>query len=72
MQSGKTQRRCKSNMSGSQTQTETRINRDRFKRAELTNVDESCSMSPPIGEGKSATSELFPINRFGGIDKWLA
>ncbi|WP_232501254.1 hypothetical protein [Candidatus Endomicrobiellum trichonymphae] len=64
-------------MSGSQTQTETRINRDRFKRAELTNVDESCSMCPPpppplIGEGKSATSELFPINRFGGIDKWLA
>jgi len=70
MQSGKTQRRCKSNMPGSQTQTETGINKDRFKRAELTNVDENCSIS--FQDGISAVLELFPINRFGGIDKWLA
>ncbi|WP_413906524.1 hypothetical protein [Candidatus Endomicrobiellum trichonymphae] len=43
-------------MSGSQTQTETRINRDRFKRAELTNVDESCSMSPPPNRGREISN----------------
>jgi hypothetical protein len=57
-------------MSRSQTQTETGINKDRFKRAELTNVDENCGMF--FQDGISAASELFPINRFGGIDKWLA
>jgi hypothetical protein len=57
-------------MSESQTQTETRIDKDGFKRAELTNVGGSCGIH--FQERISASPELFPINRFGGIDKWLA
>jgi hypothetical protein len=56
-------------MSESQTQTETGINKDGFKRG-LTSIDENCNIS--FQEGILTSSGLFPINRFGGIDKWLA